>query len=269
MSHQHWELLAKITTGQLTDAAVVCQGLARETEAERLFFVVSRPSGEQVLGIDCDGYALSFAAERLADGGLSDLVFRFVDAPAQRSQPVVVRRVSRASKRAVIAATLGLEGELGVSLILENRFAGEGLASFDDARVVRWLLLLALVVRLNAALERPLEPENEAHERPKAPRPTTLTSVAFGPALDTTSPATQTAATGGHSERTEIEARAGVEATWEGLATSPEQDERQRADTLGALRQEHWNISRAARRLGMTRHGLKKRMRRLSLLKAS
>ncbi len=135
----------------------MCQGLAREAEAERLFCVVSTPRGDQVLAIDCDGYPLGYAAERLADGGLSDLVFRFTGG-VQSFEPHIVRRVSRASKRTVIAAKIRVGGELGVSLILENRFAGEGLASFDDAQVVRWLLILALVVRLNAAGEQPARP---------------------------------------------------------------------------------------------------------------
>jgi transcriptional regulator with GAF, ATPase, and Fis domain len=39
----------------------------------------------------------------------------------------------------------------------------------------------------------------------------------------------------------------------------------ERSETLRALDSEHWNISRAARILGMTRHGLKKRMRRLQV----
>jgi transcriptional regulator of acetoin/glycerol metabolism len=35
--------------------------------------------------------------------------------------------------------------------------------------------------------------------------------------------------------------------------------------SLGALEGNAWNISRAARHLGITRHGLKKRMRRLGI----
>jgi hypothetical protein len=41
------------------------------------------------------------------------------------------------------------------------------------------------------------------------------------------------------------------------------------ATSLEALNDCNWNISLAARRLGMTRHGLKKRMRRLGLARTS
>jgi transcriptional regulator with GAF, ATPase, and Fis domain len=39
----------------------------------------------------------------------------------------------------------------------------------------------------------------------------------------------------------------------------------ERADSVAALQNAGWNISRAARLLSMTRHGLKKRMRRLGI----
>jgi transcriptional regulator with GAF, ATPase, and Fis domain len=42
----------------------------------------------------------------------------------------------------------------------------------------------------------------------------------------------------------------------------------ERSETMSALAGENWNISRAARVLGMTRHGLKKRMRRLNLARS-
>lgn len=248
MSQKHWDLLAKITTGQVSELAEVCQGLARETDAERLFCVVSRPRGEQVLAIDCDGYPLGFAAERLADGGLSEFVLRVASGSATALRPEVIRRVSRASKRTVIAGTLRVQSDVGVSLILENRFAGEALANFDDQDVVRWLVMLGLVVRLDGAGEHDEQIVSSAGARVTGPA-VVVERRANAQTSDVGQPVPE-------SSR-----------SWD--AAPPAAHEQQRADTLGALHQEQWNISRAARRLGMTRHGLKKRMRRLSLLKAS
>lgn len=244
MSQKHWELLAKITTGQVSNLTLVCQGLARETDAERLFCVVAGARGEHVLAIDCDGYPLGYAAERLTDGGLSEFVLRLPNNPSTSSEPEVIRRVSRASKRTVVAGRLRVQPDLAVSLILENRFAGEALASFDDQDVVRWLVLLGLVVRLNAVGEH-AEP-SASGEVERAARLAVAAEAA--------------ASASNASAQPLQEARQ----AWDSV-----EQERQRADTLGALHEEQWNISRAARRLGMTRHGLKKRMRRLSLLKAS
>jgi hypothetical protein len=247
VSNQHWELLAKITTAKLTDLAAVCQGLAREADAERLFCVISTASGEHVLAIDCDGYPLGFGAERLSDSGFSDLVLRVSADDRNSVEPQVVRRVSRASKRTVIAGRIRVGGDLGVSVILENRFAGEALAGFDDTQVTRWLILLGLVARLNAVGEQPASGVQVGSHGTDAAQTAKVGVVAVSTPPAATSPVV--------FEQSE--------------AQDPRLDQRQREDTLGALHQEHWNISRAARRLGMTRHGLKKRMRRLSLLKST
>jgi hypothetical protein len=63
----------------------------------------------------------------------------------------------------------------------------------------------------------------------------------------------------------------GEQAPTAGDASEPNgasSEDGERSETMSALAGENWNISRAARVLGMTRHGLKKRMRRLNLARS-
>ncbi len=137
----------------------------------------------------------------------------------------VVRRTGK-------SAGLGLSLRTGtglVTLILEHRFRRYPLDHLTDVELQQWLLALAVGLRwiLDSSAATAVSPP-QTRGTPKPP-------VLARPGLRKTQPVI------GAAEQVELD------------------------DSLLALQQEDWNISRAARRLGMTRHGLKKRMRRLGI----
>lgn len=245
VSGQYWELLTRVATGPTAEVTWWCRELVRQSEVERLFCVVRRNDAVAVTAVDCDGYPLGYADQRLRDSEFGSLA---LGAPGGAKLRVrVTRQVSAASKRTAVIGSLVLQPNWVVTLVLENRFSGE-LATLDDQAVERWVVLVALAVRFEALSQYGKVPTLGVNP----------SSVLEHPRE--TSRASEARLAGRRS------------ATWQNgdasavvdLSLSPAHAA-ERRETLRALDAEQWNISRAARTLGMTRHGLKKRMRRLQV----
>lgn len=250
VSYQHWELLTRVATGPATEVTWLCRELVRQSDVERLFCVVRRGSALSVIAVDCDGYPLGYAEQRLRDSEFSELALAADGAPGRGVQ--VTRKVSRASKRTAVIGALAIEPTWVVTLVLENRFSGAELATLDDQAVQQWVILVALAVRMEALVRDGAAEVVVANDvEPQAPR---------------------------RSSSHDVEIESGARLTWDGERSSVSdtgvldhgavlEHAAERSETLRALDAEQWNISRAARMLGMTRHGLKKRMRRLAVVR--
>jgi transcriptional regulator with GAF, ATPase, and Fis domain len=116
---------------------------------------------------------------------------------------------------------------LEVTLVLEHRFAPTQLSALDDREIGRWVTLCALA--------EPRATESSGQAREDSVPATALQPVVMADGVATTESANDSI------------------------------DPAQLEQSLGALQTNDWNISRAARHLGLTRHGLKKRMRRLGI----
>lgn len=257
MSYQHWELLTRMATGSVDDLTSICQELVRRSEVERLFCVVRRAQQLEVVAVDCDGYPLGFAEQRLRDSEFGELSLTQDGAGA--STVVITRKVNRASRRTVLVARLALAADWAVTLVLENRFSGAELATLDDQSVEQWVILVGLAVRL-AALS--------------AANSTTPSQPSLAPTPDARRRASGSEDPGAVVSQVRLSAVTEREYSADEDAEELDSDpapavpdsleaQAERRETLGALDSQDWNISRAARVLGMTRHGLKKRMRRL------
>ena len=247
VSYQYWELLTRVATGPAAEVTWLCRELVRQSEVERLFCVVRRGGDLTVTAVDCDGYPLGYADQRLRDSEFGELALTAVGVSSQGVQ--VTRKVSRASKRTAVLGSLALEPGWVVTLVLENRFAGAELATLDDQSVEQWVVLVALAVRLEALVR------------------SSELGVSRG-TPESVSASTRSPASGAQPiRRADVswpQSESADEVSDIDISLSPA-NEVERGETLRALDAEHWNISRAARALGMTRHGLKKRMRRLQV----
>lgn len=244
MSYQHWELLTRVATGPATEVTWLCRELVRQSEVERLFCVVRRGAALSVIAVDCDGYPLGYAEQRLRDSEFAELAL--TTDPASSRGVQVTRKVSRASKRTAVIGALAIEPTWVVTLVLENRFSGAELATLDDQSVQQWVVLVALAVRMEALV------------RDGAPEAVVANDVEPSVAR--------------RSSGSDVEVESEARMSWnvDRSSTSeaiPFEQAAERSETLRALDAEQWNISRAARILGMTRHGLKKRMRRLAVVR--
>lgn len=253
MSYQYWELLTRVATGPTAEVTWLCRELVRQSEVERLFCVVRRGAALDVTAVDCDGYPLGYADQRLRDSEFGGLALSAEGVSSQGVQ--VTRKVSRASKRTAVLGSLALEPGWVVTLVLENRFAGAELATVDDRSIEQWVVLVALAVRLSSLTQ-------SAGSQSSEPGAASGAETDFGVAssrapMSSVSPTRNGAATWPEADEEEVSEIVD-------LSLSPAH-EAERSETLRALDAEHWNISRAARTLGMTRHGLKKRMRRLQV----
>lgn len=250
VSYQYWELLTRVATGPAAEVTWLCRELVRQSQVERLFCVVRRAEALAVTAVDCDGYPLGYADQRLSDSEFGELA---LSAQAASSQGVqVTRKVSRASKRTAVLGSLALEPDWVVTLVLENRFSGAELATLDDQSIEQWVVLVALAVRMEALVRNSGTQSSSAGAvRPAAVASSQAPSSSVNP---TANGMLAWPATDDEEEVSEI-----VDIS---LSAA---NQAERSETLRALDAEHWNISRAARQLGMTRHGLKKRMRRLQV----
>lgn len=245
VSYQYWELLTRVATGPAAEVTWLCRELVRQSGIERLFCVVRRRDTLTVTAVDCDGYPLGYADQRLRDSEFGQLA---VLADGVSSPGVqVTRKVSRASKRTAVLGSLALEPGWVVTLVLENRFAGSELATLDDQSIEQWVVLVALAVRLESLVQN-------------AGRDSAGHRAASVTVADSASPRATGSGGTAWPDRDEGEAVSEIV----DVSLSPAH-RAERSETLRALDAEHWNISRAARILGMTRHGLKKRMRRLQV----
>lgn len=255
MSYQYWELLTRVATGPAAEVTWLCRELVRQAGIERLFCVVRRGGILKVTAVDCDGYPLGYAEQRLRDSEFAELALSAEGWAGRGVQ--VTRKVSRASKRTAVLGSLALAPGWVVTLVLENRFAGSELATLDDQSIEQWVVLVALAVRLEAFAQNA---DGQTAEQPHA---ASVNARGSG-AASSRGPASSVVPTGravnawpdtdDEEEVSEI-----ID-----MSLSPAHAA-ERSETLRALDAEHWNISRAARTLGMTRHGLKKRMRRLQV----
>ncbi len=236
----------------------MCRELVRQSDVERLFCIVRRGPSLEVVAVDCDGYPLGYAEQRLRDSEFSDLAFT---ARGAAQGVLITRKVSRASKRTVVVGSLALETDWVVTLVLENRFSGAELATLDDHAVEQWVILAALTARL-AGLTRAPSSSDVAATVVAGPSQVPL---GLGAEPSTAGPKVPQGGNGvsAHDEGPESDAGA-----TSGEFVLSRQHAVERGETLAALKTENWNISRAARVLGMTRHGLKKRMRRLRVSRA-
>lgn len=232
MSYQHWELLTRVATGHAADPTWMCRELVRQSDVERLFCILRRGESLEVVAVDCDGYPLGYAEQRLRDCEFSDVAFA---ARGAAYGVQITRKVSRATKRTVVVASLALDADWVVTLVLENRFSGAELATLDEHTVEQWVILAALTARLaTSTASAPPEPSQALLQ----PEP-------------------------------QDDGSNGDEGAQSGEFVLSRDHAVERGETIAALKTENWNISRAARVLGMTRHGLKKRMRRLRVVRAS
>lgn len=250
VSYQYWELLTRVATGPAAEITWLCRELVRQSEIERLFCVVRRAATLVVTAVDCDGYPLGYADQRLRDSEFGELALSADGGSSAGVQ--VTRKVSRASKRTAVLGSLALEPGWVVTLVLENRFSGAELATIDDQSIEQWVVLVALAVRLGSLVDASAQPASRDTGTASAP------GASRGPASSVVPTSANGAASWPDTDEEE-EVSEIVD-----ISLSPAH-EAERSETLRALDAEHWNISRAARTLGMTRHGLKKRMRRLQV----
>lgn len=244
VSYQHWELLTRVATGPATEVTWLCRELVRRSDVERLFCIVRRGATLNVTAVDCDGYPLGYAEQRLRDSEFAELALA-ADGASSRGVSVT-RKVSRASKRTAVIGALAIEPSWVVTLVLENRFSGAELATLDDQAVQQWVILVALAVRMEGLVREGAAEVVVANDVEPV-------VVRRGPVSD-------------------VEIESGARLSWDVARSSvsdvvPIEHAAERSETLKALDAEQWNISRAARVLGMTRHGLKKRMRRLAVVR--
>ncbi len=232
----------------------MCRELVRQSDVERLFCIVRRGQLLDVVAVDCDGYPLGYAEQRLRDSEFSDLAFT---ARGAAQGVLITRKVSRASKRTVVVGSLALETDWSVTLVLENRFSGAELATLDDHAVEQWVILAALTARL-AGLTRAHSSSDIAATVVPAP-----SKVPLGWGAEAPTAGQEVLRSGDGVGARDAGSESDASASGE-IVLSREQAA-ERGETMAALTTENWNISRAARVLGMTRHGLKKRMRRLQV----
>jgi hypothetical protein len=260
--------------------ANVCREIALAVGAERLYCIVELLGARQVYAFDYEGYPVASAEARLPP----DLLKTALDSATRETAPPVIRRAALDVRGAAAAVALELRSGAKLALVLEHRFGGSVLAALEDNDLGRWLTLCALAYRLEQraaadkrtpsegreaqSIQVPVEPVNpnpvvvavrhvadstrvpvEAHAPSRAPSKPEKNTVA--PRV--TAPAPDSDATDDDSFEEDSDAPE--------AEVSPEQ----RSESVSALQTSDWNISRAARQLGMTRHGLKKRMRRLGI----
>lgn len=208
-----------------------------ETDAER----GSPP--RRVWAVDMDGFALGHGGQRLP----LELL------PREMGEPH--RRVGEGA-----GLSLSMSTGLGtLTLVMEHRFRRYPLDHLTDDDLSNWLLALSVGLRwaLDDSLDAPSkEAEAHADDPPRATsEPGRRGSVSpTDPKLErkTADPAGAAAAPPSQP----------------GIRKARPQAAPQTAEakvTHQALEATSWNISQAARILGITRHGLKKRMRRLGL----
>lgn len=294
VSGREWDLLGRLARGGAAGLSGASRELAMAIGAERLYCVLEPGSdigGRQVHAFDYEGYPVAGAETRLP----SDLAQVVRSALERDGGLQVARRPALDVRGAAVAAGLQLASGAHLLLLLEHRFGGAALSALDDAELGRWVTVCALSFQLQqaqaatAATVATKPQERVATSSAVRPVASVVASVEETPA-----PISTRVRTAGHERVSQVSptqlpsapnlpsdvnvaAPAPISMTHALHALDAEEDlsERdvavgdrgpnERRDSLFALEGAGWNISRAARHLGITRHGLKKRMRRLGI----